>query len=132
MTTPDRPVPPIAKRAYWFWIAGAALLIVMGVVFLIFSIAVVKVFGVIVIVVGVGIIQMARMALAPDPRWRSSLAVLTLAITLVSTLFAMLQLAFAIFTLIAGLLTLVGSLIAYRPAAEEFFTGKTRKADGAA
>ena len=81
------------------------------------------VLGAMVAVVGVGYILLGSKAYTGDARWRSSLAALTL-VVVAMLLFLSLGMNFFAFPLLAGIIGLFGSLLAYRPPAETWYTGK--------
>ncbi|MGZ8177034.1 hypothetical protein ACXVUM_03820 [Williamsia sp. SKLECPSW1] len=122
------PTPKQAKWAARLWIASGVLLGLTAVYALIVGILAVRAFpiGLAVICAGVGIatVVLGRRAGAGDPRWRSSVAVLTLVVTVLGMLMAVLY--GLPFILLAGLVGLVGSMLSYRPGAEPWFAGPAR------
>ncbi|MGJ0117970.1 hypothetical protein ACQ7HM_02085 [Williamsia sp. MIQD14] len=118
-------VPTMAVWAARLWLASAVLFGVSAVWFLWIGIGSGSAFG-----IGLGVISIAiaaavyilgRRAATPDARWRSTVSVLTLVVTMAGMLVAVLF--FDPFLLVSGLVGLVGSMMAYRPAAEKWFTG---------
>jgi hypothetical protein len=114
------------KQALWamrLWLASGVLLLVTAVYSLIVGIAAGSAFviglAVVCVIAGVVTIALGRRAGAGDPRWRSSVAVLTLVVTVLGMLLAVLL--GIPFVLLCGLVGLVGSMLAYRPAAEPWF-----------
>ena len=119
----DGATPKQARWAMRLWLASGVLLLVTAVYSLIVGIAAGSAFpiglAVVCLIAGVVTIVLGRRAGAGDPRWRSSVAVLTLVVTVLGMLLAVLL--GIPFVLLCGLVGLVGSLLAYRPAAEPWF-----------
>lgn len=114
------------KQALWamrLWLASGVLLLVTAVYSLIVGIAAGSAFpiglAVVCLIAGVVTIVLRRRAGVGDPRWRSSVAVLTLVVTVLGMLLAVLL--GIPFVLLCGLVGLIGSMLAYRPAAEPWF-----------
>lgn len=128
METPDHATrPKLVVWAYRCWAASGAVLIALGVL------AIVLGFvssgstwgpvgiGVIIAAVGVAYILMGSKAFTGDARWRSSLAALTLVVVIMLVIIAFVYPVFAIALLVA-LIGLVGSLLAFRPVAEDWYS----------
>ncbi|MGU3291929.1 hypothetical protein [Williamsia sp. M5A3_1d] len=118
-------VPPMAVWAARLWLASAVLFGASAVWFLLIGIGSGSAFGiglgVISIAIAAAVFVLGRRAATPDARWRSTVSVLTLVVTMAGMLVAVLF--FDPFLLVSGLVGLVGSMMAYRPAAEKWFTG---------
>ncbi len=130
MTSPDPALrPKLVVWAYRCWLTSGALLIALGALVIVVSAAsdtgtvTSGVLGAMVAVVGVGYILLGSKAYTGDTRWRSSLAALTL-VVVAMLLFLSLGMNFFAFPLLAGIIGLFGSLLAYRPPAETWYTGK--------
>ncbi|GAA1884834.1 hypothetical protein LX12_003036 [Williamsia serinedens] len=118
--------PSTPKQALWamrLWMASGVLLLVTAVYSLVVGIAAGSAFpiglAVVCVIAGAVTLVLRRRAGAGDPRWRSSVAVLTLVVTVLGMLLAVLL--GIPFVLLCGLVGLVGSMLAYRPAAEPWF-----------
>nr|EMP11649.2 hypothetical protein ISGA_1616 [Gordonia sp. NB41Y] len=121
--------PSLVVWAYRCWVTSGALLILLGIGFVLLGVfasgatlAPVGI-GVLVAAVGAAIALMGTKAYTGDERWRSSLAALTLvsvAMLLILSFLAM----FLAFALLAAIVGLFGSLLAYRPESDAWFTGK--------
>ncbi|MFE0747800.1 hypothetical protein [Gordonia sp. NPDC058843] len=130
MTSPDPALrPKLVVWAYRCWLTSGALLIALGALVVVVSAVgdsgtvTSGVLGAMVAVVGVAYILLGSKAFTGDARWRSSLAALTL-VVVAMLLFLSLGMNFFAFPLLAGIVGLFGSLLAYRPPAEAWFTGK--------
>jgi hypothetical protein len=127
VTEKDVPVEgSTPKQALWarrLWLASGVLLLVTAVYSLIVGIAAGSAFviglAVVCVIAGVTTTVLGRRAGAGDPRWRSSVAVLTLVVAILGMLLAVLL--GIPFVLLCGLIGLVGSMLSYRPAAEPWF-----------
>ncbi len=117
------PVTP--KQAIWavrLWtVSGAFFLVSAAILFVVgysstFAIGV----GVLSAAVGVAVFVLSRRASTGDPRWRSTIAVFTLTVTVIGMLLSVVS--SNPLLLISGLIGLVGSMLAYRPSAEPWFT----------
>lgn len=130
MTTPDPAQrPSLVSWAYRCWVVSGVLLAALGVLFVITgalasdaTLLPVGV-GVIIVAVGVAYVLLGTKAYTGDARWRSSLAALTLVVVVILLFlsFGVMSLAFA---LLAAIIGLFGSLLAYRPESELWYTGK--------
>ncbi|MCR5977767.1 hypothetical protein GDN83_08440 [Gordonia jinghuaiqii] len=132
MTSPDpEQRPKLVVWAYRCWLASGALLVLLGALVVILSAVADSgtvasgVLGVMVIVVGVAYVLLGSKAFTGDVRWRSSLSALTL-VVVAMLLFLSVGLGSPLFALalIAALIGLFGSLLAYRPDPETWYTGK--------
>ncbi|UPG69152.1 hypothetical protein [Gordonia hongkongensis] len=130
MTSPDPALrPTLVVWAYRCWLVSGVLLVALGALVIVVSAVsdtgtvTSGVLGAMVAVVGVGYILLGSKAYTGDVRWRSSLAALTL-VVVAMLLFLSLGMNFFAFPLLAGLVGLFGSLLAYRPPAEAWYTGK--------
>lgn len=130
MTNPDPAQrPKLVVWAYRCWVTGGALLVLLGVGFVILgavssmsTLGPVAV-GVLVAIVGVADILMGSKAFVGDAHWRSSLAALTLVVVAMLLVISFLAPLLA-FALLAGIIALFGSLLAYRPESESWYTGE--------
>lgn len=122
MTTPGPAAPKQATWAVRLWNAGGVLFILSAVIYFAFgdARALPVGLGIISAAVGIGLVVLARRASGGDARWRSTVAVLTLTATVLGMLVA--ALTTVPFVLISGLVAIAGSMLAYRPAAEPWFT----------
>lgn len=130
MTKPDPAQRPSqVVWAYRCWAASGALLVLAGVAYVV--IGVVQTgptlepvgIGVLVAAVGGAYFLMGSKAYLGDERWRSSLAALTLVavVMLLVLSFVYNVIAFALLFAVVGLF---GSLMAFRPESDAWFTGK--------
>ncbi|GAA2064052.1 hypothetical protein [Williamsia deligens] len=117
------------RQALWagrLWLASGVVLVVTAIWALVVGILNTSAFfvgiAVVSVAAGAATVVLGRRAGLGDPRWRSTVAVLTLVVTILGMLLAVLL--GIPFVLIGGLLGLVGSMLAYRPAAEPWFTEK--------
>ncbi len=132
MTSPDPAQrPKLVVWAYRCWVVSGALLAVLGVLVVILS-AIddsgsmsSAMLGVLVLIVGVAYILLGSKAFTGDARWRSSLSALTL-VVVAMLLFLSVGLGSPVFALalLAAIIGLFGSLLAYRPDSETWYTGK--------
>ncbi|MEE3853461.1 hypothetical protein VZC37_24205 [Gordonia sp. LSe1-13] len=76
--------------------------------------------GILVAAVGGGFLVMGGRAYAGDARWRSSLAALTL-VVVIMLLFLSFFVPILAFALMASLVALFGSLLAFRPESEQWY-----------
>ncbi|GAB33136.1 hypothetical protein [Gordonia otitidis] len=112
--------------AYRCWIASGVLLGLLGVGYIVAGIFAAGPtllpigIGIIVIAVGVAYVLLGSKAYVGDARWRSSLAALTLVVVIMLVLLSFGDPALA-FTLLAAVIGLFGSLLAYRPEADAWF-----------
>ncbi|MGV9479908.1 hypothetical protein [Gordonia aichiensis] len=112
--------------AYRCWIASGVLLGVLGAVDIVAGIfgtgpTLLPIgIGIIVIAVGVAYVLLGSKAYVGDARWRSSLAALTLVVVIMLVFLSFGYPALA-FTLLAAVIGLFGSLLAYRPEADTWF-----------
>ena len=124
MTEPGPAAPSLAVWAVRLWMASGVLFLASAAWFLIIGIGSTNALGiglgVVSAGVGVGMLLLTRRTGSGDPRWRSVLAVLSLTVSVLGMLMAALFL--DPFLLISGIVGLVGSMMAYRPAAEPWFT----------
>ncbi|MEO9326853.1 hypothetical protein [Gordonia aurantiaca] len=132
MTSPDPAQrPKLVVWAYRCWLASGLLLGLLGALVLVVSVfddsgtVASGALGVLVLVVGVAYILLGSKAFTGDARWRSSLSALTL-VVVAMLLFLSVGLGSPLFalTLVAGIIGLFGSLLAYRPDSERWYTGK--------
>ncbi len=124
MTEPESGTPKMALWARRLWFASGVLFLATAAWFLVIGIANISAFGIglglVSAAVGVAMLLLIRRADTGDARWRSALAVLSLTVTVLGMLIAALFL--DPFVLLSGLVGLAGSMMAYRPAAEPWFT----------
>ncbi|ROZ98823.1 hypothetical protein [Gordonia sp. OPL2] len=127
MVSPDPAQRP--KQVVWAyrcWTVSGGLLAALGVLFIVIGIVssgptLLPIgIGVIVGIIGVAYILLGSKAFVGDVRWRSSLAALTLVmvILLLVVSFGLPVLAFALLAAIVGLF---GSMMAYRPEADTWY-----------
>ncbi|GAA1479639.1 hypothetical protein GCM10009624_00790 [Gordonia sinesedis] len=130
MTNPDPAQrPALVSWAYRCWVVSGALLAALGVLFIVGGVLSSRAtllpvgVGVIIVAVGVAYVLLGTKAYTGDARWRSSLAALTLVVVVILLFlsFGVMSLAFALLAAIVGLF---GSLLAYRPEAETWYTGE--------
>lgn len=126
--------PPQVLWALRLWVSSGALLVALGVVTAVAPFLSDDVshdyigIGAVMAVVGAGYcVGARRLAIGHDLRVRSSLAVTTLVVVVLLLMATLLSLGpvFAV-TLVVALLGLFGSLLAYRPDAEAWFSKETR------
>lgn len=120
--------PSLVVWAYRCWVASGTLLVALGVLYMVIGALTSgeRLLGVgvgaIVLAVGVAFILLGTKAYTGDDRWRSSLAALTLVVTII-----LLVLSFGVptlaFALVAAIIGLLGSLLAYRPEPESWYAG---------
>jgi hypothetical protein len=123
--------PNLVTWAYRLWLAsgtGIAALGIAGAIagFLVDGSTLAPVgIGVLLTAVGVAFVLMGSRAFVGDARWRSSLAALTLVVVVMLLLFSLMFMSpwFAIVLLVA-IAGLFGSLLAYRPESEQWYTGE--------
>lgn len=141
MTKPDPAQRPrVVVWAYRCWLLAGALLVILGVVYAVLAVIVP---GPTLLPVGIGVLIAAigaaeafigTKAYTGDERWRSSLAALTLVAVIMLLILSFLESLLA-FALLAAVIGLFGSLLAYRPEGDAWFTGKnladTKKAQKA-
>ncbi|QUD85779.1 hypothetical protein J8M97_18805 [Gordonia polyisoprenivorans] len=115
--------------AYRCWLSAGALLVILGVVYAVLAVIVP---GPTLLPVGIGVLIAAigaaeafigTKAYTGDERWRSSLAALTLVAVIMLLILSFLESLLA-FALLAAVIGLFGSLLAYRPEGDAWFTGK--------
>ncbi|WP_238421445.1 hypothetical protein [Gordonia sp. 'Campus'] len=132
MTSPDPAQrPKLVVWAYRCWLVSGSLLVALGALVIVLSAlddsgtVASGVLGAMVAVVGVAFILLGSKAFTGDARWRSSLSALTL-VVVAMLLFLSVGLGSPVFALalIAGIIGLFGSLLAYRPPSETWYTGK--------
>ncbi len=133
MVSPDRAERP--KQVVWAyrcWVTSGVLLVVMGVLLIVLGVTLTGPtlgpvgIGFIVAVVGAAYNLLGSRAYTGDARWRSSLSALTLVMTAL-LLFVSFGVPILAFALLASLVGLFGSLLAYRPDSEAWFTGTPQK-----
>ncbi|MGC4934359.1 hypothetical protein ACLQ3C_11830 [Gordonia sp. DT30] len=121
--------PNVVAWAYRCWLVSGALLVILGIVYVVLGVVL---SGPTLIPVGIGVVVaivggaygfLGTNAYAGDIRWRSSLAALTLVAVIMLLVLSFLAPILA-FALIAGIIGLFGSLLAYRPQGDAWFTGK--------
>ncbi|OPX16696.1 hypothetical protein [Gordonia sp. i37] len=130
MTKPDPAQRPrVVVWAYRCWLLAGALLVILGVVYAVLAVIVP---GPTLLPVGIGVLIAAigaaeafigTKAYTGDERWRSSLAALTLVAVIMLLILSFLESLLA-FALLAAVIGLFGSLLAYRPEGDAWFTGK--------
>ncbi|RPA65946.1 hypothetical protein EF294_02310 [Gordonia oryzae] len=116
--------------AYRCWLLAGALLMILGIGYVVLAVitpgpTLLPVgIGVLIAAIGAAEAFIGTKAYTGDERWRSSLAALTLVavIMLLILSFAASLLACA---LLAAIIGLFGSLLAYRPEGDAWFTGKS-------
>lgn len=119
--------------AYRCWLIAATLLVVVGVLFVVLGIVLTGPtlnpvsIGVLIIIIGVVYALMGSKAYSGDIRWRSSLAALTLVVVLLLVFVSFFMFALAV-ALLAAVVGLSGSLLAYRPDSEAWFEARQPKA----
>ncbi len=125
--------PKNLEWAYRLWLISAGLLVVVGVLFVVLGVVMsgptlspVSI-GVIVVVLGVVYGLMGSKAYSGDARWRSSLAALTLVAVMLLVFVSLFANALAL-ALLAAVVGLSGSLLAYRPDSEAWFQARQPKA----
>ncbi|MDL9936104.1 hypothetical protein QSJ18_05070 [Gordonia sp. ABSL1-1] len=129
MTTPDPAQrPKLVVWAYRCWLTAGVLLILVGLWYIILGLVAPRsldpmAVGVLVAVVGVAYILIGSRAFVGDARWRSSLAALTLVVVALLLVLSFVAPILA-FALIAGVIGIFGSLLAYRPESEFWYTGE--------
>lgn len=132
MTSPDPAQrPKLVVWAYRCWLASGVLMALLGALVVVVSVfddsgtVASGALGVLVLIVGLAYILLGSKAFTGDVRWRSSLSALTL-VVVAMLLFLSVGLRSPLFalTLLAGVIGLFGSLLAYRPESEFWFTGK--------
>jgi uncharacterized membrane protein HdeD (DUF308 family) len=132
VTSPDPAQrPKLVVWAYRCWLVSGSLLVALGALVIVLSAlddsgtVASGVLGAMVAVVGVAFILLGSKAFTGDARWRSSLSALTL-VVVAMLLFLSVGLGSPVFALalIAGIIGLFGSLLAYRPPSETWYTGK--------
>lgn len=115
--------PALVTWSYRLWYVGGALYAVCAIVWFALSVgdhpAAAVPIGLLLLAIGLGVIALARKVSPADTRWRSALAALTLVVTVLSMVGAVAGLG-PLFV-IAAVIGLIGSICAYRPAAEEWF-----------
>jgi len=115
--------PALVTWSYRLWYIGGALYAVCAVIWFAVSVgdhpAAAIPIGLVLLAIGLGVIALARRVSPADSRWRSALAVLTLVVAVLSMVGAIAGLG-PLFV-IAAVIGLIGSICAYRPAAEEWF-----------
>ncbi|MGV9713305.1 hypothetical protein ACWDTI_21870 [Gordonia sp. NPDC003424] len=128
MESPDHATrPKLVVWAYRCWVASGALLVVLGILFIVLGITTTGPtlgpvgVGVVVAAIGAAYILIGSKAFAGDARWRSSLAALTL-VVVVMLLIVSFGFRFLSIGLLVALVGLFGSLLAYRPEAEAWYT----------
>jgi len=122
--------PKYVTWAYRCWLGSGIGLIAFGVLgaiagFLVDGSTLAPVgVGVLLIAVGVAYVLMGSRAFVGDARWRSSLAALTLVVVVMLMFFSIgVRVTFA-FPLVVAIADLFGSLLAYRPESEQWYTGE--------
>jgi hypothetical protein len=130
VTKPDPAQRPnIVVWAYRCWLVAGGLLAALGVAYILLGIFVTVEtlipvgIGVLVAAVGVAYILLGSKTYTGDERWRSSLAALTLVVVIMLLVLSFLAPLLAVALLVA-IIALFGSLLAYRPEADTWFTGK--------
>ncbi|MGV9825887.1 hypothetical protein [Gordonia sp. NPDC003429] len=119
--------PMLVVWAYRCWLISAVLLGLLGVGYILIGIfadgaTLVPVgLGAFVLAIGVAVAMMGTKSYTGDVRWRSSLAALTLVATLMLVFISLVWNVMA-FALLAAVVGLVGSLLAYRPESETWYT----------
>ncbi|MFW0795233.1 hypothetical protein AAFP30_15575 [Gordonia sp. CPCC 205515] len=133
METPDHATrPKLVVWAYRCWVISGALLIALGVLAIVLGIFTSGPtlgpvgIGVIIAAVGGAYVLMGSKAFTGDARWRSSLAALTLVVVIMLVIIGFVYPIFAIALLVA-LVGLVGSLLAFRPDSEAWYTETPQK-----
>ncbi|GAC68003.1 hypothetical protein [Gordonia soli] len=116
--------------AHRCWTAAGALLVVLGLIELVAAFFVKSAplslagLGVLMAAVGVAYVLIGSKAYLGDVRWRSSLAALTLVVVAMLLILALgFQSPYLAVALLVALIGLFGSLLAYRPESEKWFTG---------
>jgi hypothetical protein len=122
----DPAVPPkLVTWAYRLWLTSAGLLALVGLVTIILGgTASAFVFGIFFIAVAAGVVFLARRAYPGDPRWRSSIGMLTLVLTAMSLFGSLLFGPVLALILISSIVGMAGSMAAYRPSSEPWFAQK--------
>ncbi|MDY6809004.1 hypothetical protein GIY30_01550 [Gordonia sp. HNM0687] len=119
--------PKQVSWAYRCWTISGGLLVALGVFYVILGIiasgpVLLPVgLGVIVGAVGVAFVMLGSKAFLGDARWRSSLSALTL-VVVVLLLFLSFGIPILAFALLAALVGLFGSLLAFRPESETWYS----------
>ncbi|MFW0785999.1 hypothetical protein AAFP35_15915 [Gordonia sp. CPCC 206044] len=129
MVSPDPAQrPKLVVWAYRCWTASGVLLVALGVLFIVLGLVLsgstlgpVGV-GFIVAVVGAAYILLGSKSFVGDARWRSSLAALTL-VVVIMLLICSFFIPILALALLVSLIGLLGSLLAFRPESETWYTG---------
>ncbi|MYR08507.1 hypothetical protein GTV32_20335 [Gordonia sp. SID5947] len=136
MVSPDPAQrPKLVVWAYRCWTISGGLLAALGVLFIVLGIVssgptLLPIgVGVIVVIIGVCYILIGSKAFVGDARWRSSLSALTL-VVVIMLLIVSFGLPILAFALVAALVGLFGSLLAYRPEAESWYAAATPPTPG--
>lgn len=124
--------PKLVVWAYRCWVVSGGLLIALGVLSIVLGVvtsgptlAPVGI-GVIIGAVGTAYVLMGSKAFTGDARWRSSLAALTLVAVVMLVIVSFVYAIFA-FALLSALIGLIGSLLAFRPDSEAWYSGVPQK-----
>ncbi|GAA3700530.1 hypothetical protein [Gordonia hankookensis] len=127
MVSPDPAErPKLVVWAYRCWTVSGGLLVALGVLFIVLGIVssgptLLPIgVGIIVAVIGVCYFLIGSKAFVGDARWRSSLSALTL-VVVIMLLIVSFGLPILAFALVAALVGLFGSLLAYRPESEAWY-----------
>lgn len=127
MASPDPALrPKQVSWAYRCWTISGGLLVALGVLYVVIGVVMSGPtllpvgIGVIVAAVGVAFIMLGSKAFLGDARWRSSLAALTL-VVVVMLLFLSFGIPILAFSLLAAVVGLFGSLLAFRPESETWY-----------
>ncbi|MFT4125493.1 MAG: hypothetical protein QM662_04610 [Gordonia sp. (in: high G+C Gram-positive bacteria)] len=130
MTNPDPALRPhLVTWAYRCWVISGGLLAVLGAGYVVVGVvgsgptlAPVGI-GFLVAAVGAAIVLLGTKAFTGDERWRSSLAALTLVVVVMLLILSFVINLLAL-ALLAAVVGLFGSLLAFRPESDAWFTGK--------
>lgn len=130
MTKPDPANrPSVVVWAYRCWVVSGALLMALGAVYVVIGVVATGQtlapvgIGILVAALGVAYVFLGTKTYPGDERWRSSLAALTLVAVIMLLILTFLAPLLA-FALLAGIIGLFGSLLAYRPESDAWFSGK--------
>ncbi|GAB2641852.1 hypothetical protein GCM10027169_07510 [Gordonia jinhuaensis] len=125
-TTPATTPPKTARWAIGLWWTGGVLLVLFGVIVAaVNDHAGVRTIGIIYVLIGIADIVLGRRAFGRDSRARSAVSVLTLVVTMLSMIGAVILGTAVAMLLLASLFALGGSLMSYRPTSEPWFNPKS-------
>lgn len=129
MSSPDPATRPrVLVWAHRCWLLSGALLVLLGIAFVVLGFVIdgstiepVGI-GLLTALVGAAYLLMSTRVFAGDLRWRSSLAALTLVAVIMLLIVSFVWNVVAL-ALLAAIIGLFGSLLAFRPESDAWFTG---------